>query len=213
MTSPELLSRDATVYIVDDDAAVRDALSLLLGVRGFRTASFASAESFLASHRPGEVGCLLLDVRMPGMSGTELQSRLAAHGDPLPVIVITAHGDIPMARAALKAGAEDFLEKPIDEDALLQALRSALDRDSRRIQQAAESARFAERLNGLTLRERQVMDLVAEGRSNRETAQALGISLRTVEVHRARVMDKLGVRSVPELVRLAIAARPARTPL
>ncbi|HSD60729.1 MAG TPA: response regulator [Burkholderiales bacterium] len=212
MTVPELLSRDATVYIVDDDAAVRDSLALLLGVRGFRTACFASAESFLASHRPGEMGCLLLDVRMPGMSGLELQSRLAAQGDPLPVIVITAHGDIPMARAALKAGAEDFLEKPIDEDALLEALHSALDRDSRRIQQAAESARFAERLSGLTLRERQVMDLVAEGRSNRETAQALGISLRTVEVHRARMMDKLGVRSVPELVRLAIAARPARVP-
>lgn len=213
MTPPEQLSRDATVYIVDDDAAVRDALSLLLGVRGFRTASFASAESFLASHRPGENGCLLLDVRMPGMSGIELQSRLASQGDPLPVIVITAHGDIPMARAALKAGAEDFLEKPIDEDALLQALRSALDRDSRRIQQAAESARFTERLEGLTLRERQVMDLVADGRPNREIAELLGISLRTVEVHRARMMDKLAVRGVPELVRLVISARSAKKPV
>src|SRR5512134_491923 len=212
MTPVEQLARESTVYIVDDDAAVRDSLSLLLGVRGFRTACFASAESFLASHRPGEMGCLLLDVRMPGMSGIELQSRLVAQGDPLPVIVITAHGDIAMARAALKAGAEDFLEKPIDEEALLQALHSALDRDWRRIQQAAESARFAERVGGLTLRERQVMDLVSEGRSNREIAEALGISLRTVEVHRARMMDKLGVRSLPELVRLAIAVRPTDGP-
>src|SRR5512134_2406945 len=209
MAPLEQLAREATVYIVDDDAAVRDALSLLLGVRGFRTACFASAESFLASHRPGEMGCLLLDVRMPGMSGIELQAHLAAQGDPLPVIVITAHGDIPMARAALKAGAEDFLEKPIDEDSLLRALHSALDRDFSRRQRAMESARFAERLRGLTLRERQVMDLVADGRSNREIAEVLGISLRTVEVHRARMMDKLAVRGVPELVRVVIATRQA----
>jgi FixJ family two-component response regulator len=212
MTPVEHLARQATVYIVDDDAAVRDSLALLLGLRGFRTACFASAESFLASYRPGEMGCLLLDVRMPGMSGLELQAKLLAQGDPLPVIVITAHGDIAMARAALKAGAEDFLEKPIDEDALLQALHAALDRDSRRAQQATESAGFTERVRGLTLRERQVMELVAEGRANREIAQSLGISLRTVEVHRARMIDKLGVRSVPELVRLWIASRPAGRP-
>lgn len=208
----EQLAREATVYIVDDDAAVRDSLSLLLGVKGFRTACFASAESFLASHRPGEAGCLLLDVRMPGMSGLELQAELASRGDTLPVIIITGHGDVPMARAALKAGAEDFLEKPIDEESLLQAMGTALDRDSQRRRQAAEAGGFAERLRNLTLRERQVMELVAEGRANREIAEALGISLRTVEVHRARMIDKLAVRSVPELVRLVIATRADSTP-
>lgn len=208
----EQLAREATVYIVDDDAAVRDSLSLLLGVKGFRTACFASAESFLASHRPGEAGCLLLDVRMPGMSGLELQAELASRGDTLPVIIITGHGDVPMARAALKAGAEDFLEKPIDEESLLQAMSTALDRDSQRRRQVAEAGGFAERLRNLTLRERQVMELVAEGRANREIAEALGISLRTVEVHRARMIDKLAVRSVPELVRLVIATRADSTP-
>jgi FixJ family two-component response regulator len=212
MVPLEELAREATVYIVDDDAAVRDSLSLLLGVKGFRTACFASAESFLASHRPGDAGCLLLDVRMPGMSGLDLQAELASRGDPLPVIVITGHGDVPMARAALKAGAEDFLEKPVDEDSLLQALGAALNRDSRRRRQAAEAGGFAERLRGLTLRERQVMELVAEGRANREIAESLGISLRTVEVHRARMIDKLGVRSVPELVRLWIASRQPERP-
>ncbi|HET9699928.1 MAG TPA: response regulator [Burkholderiales bacterium] len=207
MSSLEQLAREATVFIVDDDAAVRDSLSLLLGVRGFRTACFASAESFLASHRGGEAGCLLLDVRMPGISGLDLQTELVKRGDPLPVIIITGHGDVPMARAALKAGAEDFLEKPVDEDSLLKAMTTALDRDSQRRRQAAEAGGFAERLRGLTLRERQVMEMVAEGRANREIAEALGISLRTVEVHRARMIDKLGVRSIPELVRLVIASR------
>lgn len=207
MDSLEQLAREATVFIVDDDAAVRDSLSLLLGVKGFRTACFASAESFLASHRAGEAGCLLLDVRMPGISGLDLQAELVKRGDPLPVIIITGHGDVPMARAALKAGAEDFLEKPVDEDSLLKAMTTALDRDSQRRRQAAEAGGFAERLRGLTLRERQVMEMVAEGRANREIAEALGISLRTVEVHRARMIDKLGVRSVPELVRMVIASR------
>ncbi|HEX6828368.1 MAG TPA: response regulator transcription factor, partial [Burkholderiales bacterium] len=133
------LAREATVYVVDDDAAVRDAVALLLGLRGFRTACFSTAESFLASHKPGIVGCLLLDVRMPGMSGLELQSELDARGDPLPVIIVTGHGDVPMARTALKAGAEDFLEKPIDEERLLQALGAALDRDYRRRQKAGEA--------------------------------------------------------------------------
>jgi FixJ family two-component response regulator len=146
------------------------------------------------------------------MNGLELQTELAGRGDPLPVIMITGHGDVPMARAALKAGAEDFLEKPIDEESLLQAMATALDRDSHRRRQATEAGGFAERLRGLTLRERQVMEMVAEGRANREIAETLGISLRTVEVHRARMIDKLGVRSVPELVRLVIAARGGASP-
>lgn len=200
---------EPTVFIVDDDAAVRDSLALLLGLKGYRTVCFASAEAFLSVYRPGEPGCLLLDVRMPGMDGLELQALLAQRGDRLPVIVITAHGDVPMARAVLKAGAEDFIEKPIDDETLLRTLGSVLEREGQRQEAAVRAARLGERIGQLTERERQVMELVAEGRHNREIGEQLGISPRTVEVYKARMMDKLQVSGLPELVRFLIESRPS----
>lgn len=205
---PESSRPEPTVFIVDDDAAVRDSLALLLGLKGYRTVCFASAEAFLSVYRSGEPGCLLLDVRMPGMDGLELQSLLAERGERLPVIVITAHGDVPMARAVLKAGAEDFIEKPIDDETLLRTLGSVLEREGQRQEAAARSARLGERIGQLTERERQVMELVAEGRHNREIGELLGISPRTVEVYKARMMDKLQVSGLPELVRFLIESRP-----
>jgi len=203
---------EATVFIVDDDAAVRDSLALLLGLKGFRSVSLDSAEAFLSVYRPGQPGCLLLDVRMPGMSGLELQSRLAEQGHPIPIIIITAHGDVGMARAALKAGAEDFLEKPLDTEVLVETLHGVLDRVGRRQQESARMADWLQRVERLTARERQVMELVAEGHSNREIGESLGISPRTVEVYKSRMTEKLQVRNLSELIRLWIASRGPQLP-
>jgi len=200
---------EQTVFIVEDDAAVRDSLGLLLGLQGFRTQSFSCAEDFLRIYQPSWAGCLLLDVRMPGMDGLELQESLRRQGLALPVIIMTAHGDITTVRTALKSGAVDFLEKPVDPAALLAAVRTALDADAARRRTALEAEGARQRLSVLTARERQVMELVAKGCHNREIAETLGISPRTVEVHKARVMEKLQVQSVPELVRIVLRAPPA----
>jgi two-component system response regulator FixJ len=204
-----MTSAEQTVFIVEDDAAVRDSLGLLLGLQGFRTQSFSCAEDFLRIYRPSWAGCLLLDVRMPGMNGLELQESLRRQGLALPVIIMTAHGDITTVRTALKSGAVDFLEKPVDPAALLAAVRTALDADAARRRAALEAEGAKQRLSVLTARERQVMELVAKGCHNREIAETLGISPRTVEVHKARVMEKLQVQSVPELVRIVLRAPPA----
>jgi len=201
MAGPEF-----TVCIVDDDAPVRDALALLLGVRGYRTAVFADAESFLGAWRPDWRGCLLLDLRMPGMDGLELQKRLQAAGSRLPVIVMTAHGDVLSAREAFRAQAMDFLEKPLDHARLLAAIEEARERQSAENAALDDGRAFAARLASLTPREREVMDLVVSGRHNREVAELLGISPRTVEVHKARVMQKLQVDNIPQLVRLSLQA-------
>jgi len=201
------VSAPQIVYIVDDDAGVRESLSLLLGLKGFRTRAFASAGGFLEACRPEWSGCLLLDLKMPGMGGLELQAELASRGIALPVIVVTAHGDVASARASFKAGALDFVEKPIDDEALLATIRTALERDSRVRAESAESAQMAERMARLTPREREVLDLVAEGRHNREIAAALDISPRTVEVYKSRLMEKLQVRRLPDLVRLVMRLR------
>jgi FixJ family two-component response regulator len=193
-----------TVFIVDDDAGVRDSLAMLLELKGFHTRTFAAADAFLAEYRPEWPGCLVLDLRMPGMSGLELQAELARRGSTLPVIIITAHGDVATTRSALKGGAVDFIEKPIDDEALVAAIAAALDRDARERGRARAAAGTAERLARLTAREREVLALVAEGRHNREIAVALGISPRTVEVYKARMMEKLQVRRVPDLVRLVL---------
>ncbi len=195
---------EATVFIVDDDAAVRDSLALLLGLRGCRTAVFASAEDFLATWKPQWSGCLLVDMRMSGMSGLELQARLAEAGSSMPVIIITAHGDAASARAALKGDAVDFLEKPLDDNQLMQAVQAALNQlEVRRTQVEARRAVEA-RICRLTARERQVMELVARGFHNREVAEALGISPRTVEVYKARLMEKANLRNISEVIRLAM---------
>ena len=204
-----MTSAEQTVFIVEDDAAVRDSLGLLLGLQGFRTQSFSCAEDFRRIYQPSWAGCLLLDVRMPGMNGLELQESLRRQGLALPVIIMTAHGDITTVRTALKSGAVDFLEKPVDPAALLAAVRTALDADAARRRTALEAEGARQRLSVLTARERQVMELVARGCHNREIAETLGISPRTVEVHKARVMEKLQVQSVPELVRIVLRAPPA----
>jgi two-component system, LuxR family, response regulator FixJ len=200
---------EQTVFIVEDDAAVRDSLGLLLGLQGFRTQAFSCAEDFLRVYQPSWAGCLLLDIRMQGMSGLELQKSLQQQSVGLPVVIMTAHGDIATVRTALKTGAVDFLEKPVDPDALLAAIRSALDADAALRRAARETEGTRQRLSVLTARETQVMELVAKGCHNREIATTLGISPRTVEVHKARMMEKLQVQSVPELVRIVLRAPPA----
>jgi RNA polymerase sigma factor (sigma-70 family) len=196
-----------TVFVVEDDEAVRSSLRTLLRLKGFPADAFASAEEFLAAWRREWTGCLVVDLRMPGMSGLELLTRLRELGCDLPAIVITAHGDVANTRSSFRAGAVDFFEKPVDNEALLRAIREALDRSAERSREARERERLGELLARLTAREREVLDLVAAGRHNREIAGALGISPRTVEVYKARMMEKLQVRRVPDLVRLVLRAR------
>jgi len=197
---------EQTIFIVDDDAAVRDSLALLFGLRGHRTAIFCSAEDFLAAWRKEWRGCVVLDVKMGGMSGLDLQGKLAEQGSQLPIVMITAHGDTASARAALKSGAVDFLEKPLDEAQLLPAIEAALARDSRHRAEHEFGEEAASRLARLTTRERQVMELAAAGRHNREIGESLGISPRTVEVYKARLMEKLQARNLSELIRFALVA-------
>jgi FixJ family two-component response regulator len=191
------------VYIVDDDAAVRDSLSLLLSLRGYRTATFACAEAFLEALQPDWAGCVLADLRMPGMSGLELQQALAERGVPLPVVIVTAHGDVASARAAFQAHAVDFLEKPFDDAGPAAAVEACFSRERERLATGEVTRRRAESLAMLTDREREVLALLVLGLHNRDVAERLGISPRTVEVHKARIMAKLGARNLAELIRLA----------
>lgn len=193
------------VFIVDDDASVRDALSLLLSLRGYTTATFASAEDFLGALQSNWRGCVVADIRMPGMSGLELQRTLRERGPTLPMIVMTAHGDVAAARQAFLADAVDFIEKPFDGEQLLAAIESAL--TGLRSAGTAQSAAVAAALGPLSAREREVMSLMVKGLHNRRIAEELGISPRTVEVHKARVMEKLGVRNLVDLVRLVDQGR------
>ncbi|MDP2833510.1 MAG: response regulator [Pseudomonadota bacterium] len=195
---------ETIITIVDDDDAVRDSLALLLNFRGFRCRSYASAEDCLAAWSPDWRGCLLLDLRMGGMDGLTLQQALAERGSHLPVVFLTGHGDIAHARAALKAGAVDFLEKPYTEGALLEAVREAVARDVRQHAVHTYSEEIAARMARLSERERQVMDLAVAGKPNREIAVLLEISPRTVEVFKARMMEKMQARSLPELVRMCL---------
>lgn len=191
-----------TVYIVDDDASVRDSLALMLGLSGYSTALFADAEAFLAAWQPQWSGCVVADLRLPGRTGIELQAELRARASSLPFIIITAHGDVPTARIAFQAAAVDFLEKPFDHAQLRAAIESAFSMEGRRLQRAAEAARLAV----LTAREREVLEHAAQGLHAKEIAARLGISPRTVEVHKTRIMQKLGVRNVAELVRFALSS-------
>jgi two-component system response regulator FixJ len=199
------MSGTATVHVVDDDAAVRDSLRMLLEVSGFAVRTFASASAFLAS-RPTGLGCVLTDVRMPEIDGLALLRRLREQGVQLPVIVMTGQGDIAIAVQAMKAGAIDFLEKPFEDATLLEAIGKA-QKQSERLQEVAEaSAEAAARLAALTPREREVFDLLVTGLPNKAIANTLGASPRTIEVHRARVFEKLKANSLPDLVRLVLAA-------
>jgi len=197
---------EPVVTLVDDDEAVRDSLALLLNFRGYRARAFASAEACLQAWRPDWRGCLLLDLRMGGMDGLALQQALTQRGSTLPIVFLTGHGDLAHARAALKSGAVDFLEKPYEEAALLAAVSEAMERDHSQYAAHTHVAEIAARIERLSERERQVMDLVVAGKPNREIAAELGISPRTVEVFKARMMEKMQARSLPELVRMAMAA-------
>jgi RNA polymerase sigma factor (sigma-70 family) len=198
--------RGATVFIVDDDPAMRDSLSVMLQLLGYATGTFASAEDFLAAWREDMAGCVIADLRLPGKSGLDLQTELRARGSRLPVVIITAHGDVPSARAAFQADALDFLEKPFDDTELCAAIERGLGRETRRVASAQAGAELESKLARLTPREREVLALVGNGRHAKEIAASLKISPRTVEVHKARLMTKLGARNVAELVRFALAA-------
>jgi RNA polymerase sigma factor (sigma-70 family) len=198
------MASELTVFIVDDDASVRDALALLLGIQGFRIAVFSSAESFLAAWRREWNGCLLTDIRMPGMDGLALQQELADRDCRIPVIIITGHGDVELARQAFRAKAYDFLEKPFDDVKLVNAIEGAFVEASALLAHSQRNATLARSLASLTPREREVMELVVRGKHNREIGPALGISARTVEVHKARLMGKLGVDNVADLVRISM---------
>lgn len=194
-----------TVYIVEDDAAMRDSLSLMLGLLGFRTVSFESAEAFLDTYRDDWVGCVVADLKLPGMSGLELQADLRARGKKLPFVIITGHGDVKSARAAFQSEAVDFIEKPFDEAELRLAIEKGFDRETVRIERVETGSDQALKLAKLTLREREVLELVGRGLHAKEIAASLNISARTVEVHKARLMAKLEARNVSELVRFALA--------
>ena len=193
---------EQTVFLVDDDKAIGEALCDLLDAAGFTARSFASAEEFLDAWNPSMAGCLVLDVRLPGMSGMELQSRLAAAKIALPIVVITAHGDIPMVRKALKAGAVEFLTKPFQDDELLTAVEQAftLDLERRRQNKIAESVRA--RIQSLSERERQVIALVTTGLTNREIAEKLYLSVVTVKLYRRQAMEKMRADSLADLVKI-----------
>lgn len=203
------------VHVVDDDDAVRDSLTLLLEAAGFAVRTYGSATALLGAAM-GAVGCVVTDVRMPEMDGLELQRRLAETGARLPVIVMTGHGDVPIAVEAMRAGAADFLEKPFDDEQLLASVRRAIAASERVRDETEAAADIAARLTSLTPREREVLEKLVEGLPNKTIAYDLGSSPRTVEVHRARVMEKMGARSLPELVRMTIAvsghgpAKPSR---
>jgi two-component system response regulator FixJ len=197
----------ATVFVVDDDPAVRKSLETLLKSVGLNVETFRSAQEFLAGYDAARPGCLVLDVRMPGMSGLELQRTLRERGLDIPTIIVTGHGDVPVAVRALKDGALEFLEKPFSKQILLEYISQALKRDAAGRDRRGQHQELAARLARLTDRERQVMDLVVAGKVSKEVAAALGLSKKTVDVHRARVMQKLRVESVAELVELVVTSR------
>jgi two-component system response regulator FixJ len=196
----------AIVHIIDDDDAVRDSLALLLDTAGYGARTHASASDFLALAPSLGGGCILTDVRMPDLDGLALQRRLTEAGVTTPVIVMTGHADVPIAVAALKAGAVDFLEKPFDDERLIAAVQAALATSQAARRQVEAAADITARLANLTPREREVLNLLVEGHPNKVIAYDLGSSPRTVEVHRARVMDKMGARSLAELVRMVLTA-------
>ena len=195
------------VHVIDDDAPVREGLKLMLELSGYEVQVYSSAELFLGALRPGERGCIILDLRLPGMSGTELQAELRLRSIELPIVFLTAYGDIPMTVSAVKAGASDVLVKPVDSDRLLERIEEVL-RDT--AQREAGTAETRGRLQALTTREREVLVLAAGGMSNKDIAARLGISFRTVEVHRGHVMQKTQATNVVELMKLVASAQRAK---
>lgn len=195
-------SEEAVIYVVDDDDAIRDSLRFLLKSVGLQSETYASAAEFLESFDPARHGCLIADIRMPGMSGLELQEELNRRHVEIPIIIITGHGDVPMAVNAMKAGATDFIQKPFRDQDLIDRIHKALQIDQERSLSRREELSIRRRLETLTPRETEVMEMVVKGCANKVIALDLGVSQRTVELHRARVMHKMGVRALADLVRL-----------
>lgn len=198
---------DAVIFVVDDDQAMRESLEFLLASAGLEVESFASAREFLDGYKPGRSGCLLVDVRMPGMSGLALQEALSERGVRLPVIFMTAHADVPMAVRAMRGGALDFIEKPFDDGALLERLHRALELEAAERREVFERRRIEARLSSLSPREREVLELVVEGLRNKQIASRLNLSIKTIELHRSRLMEKMEAGNVADLVRMATQAR------
>ena len=194
---------DAIVFVVDDDEGMRQSLKNLIGSVGLQVKVFASAQEFLRSKLTDVPGCLVLDVRLPGLSGLDLQKRMAEAGIEIPIIFITGHGDIPMTVQAMKAGAVEFLTKPFRDQDLLDAIQQALEHDRKTREQRAEIEKLRSRLDSLTPREREVMGLVVAGLLNKQIAGELGTSETTIKIHRHQVMEKMGAGSLAELVRMA----------
>ncbi|MDF1692433.1 MAG: response regulator transcription factor [Zhongshania sp.] len=197
---------EATVYLVEDDDAVRDSLQMVLESVGHTVASYSRADTFLDDYSVDMAGCLVLDIRMPGMNGMELQRQLNTRNSILPIIFVTGHGDVPMAVDAMQRGAVDFVQKPYREEELLGKIQQAIAADVENRADLEEKHKIRAKLTDLTPRETQVMELMIEGKANKVIAYDLDISQRTVEIHRARVMEKMGVRSLAHLVRMVMAA-------
>ncbi len=198
------LAKKGTVYVVDDDEAVRDSLQWLLEGKDYRVRCFESAEAFLSRYDPREVACLIADIRMSGMSGLEMQDRLLERKSPLPIIFITGHGDVPMAVDAMKKGAMDFIQKPFKEDDLVNLVVRMLDHANETFAGHLQAASRDALLSKLTSREAQVLERIVAGRLNKQIADDLGISIKTVEAHRANIMEKLNANTVADLLKIAL---------
>ena len=205
-----LIPKRGTVYVVDDDEAVRDSLQWLLEGKDYRVRCFDSAESFLSRYDAREVACLLVDIRMGGMTGLELQDRLLERKSPLPIVFITGHGDVPMAVNTMKKGALDFIQKPFNEDDLLSLVEQMLDRAREAFAGHQQAASRDALLSKLTGREAQVLERIVAGRLNKQIADDLGISIKTVEAHRANIMEKLNANTVADLLKIALGQTPAK---
>lgn len=202
-----LIPKKGTVYVVDDDEAVRDSLQWLLEGKDYRVKCFDSAATFLARLDVREMACLIADIRMPGMSGLELQDRLVERKSPLPIVFITGHGDVPMAVATMKKGAMDFIEKPFQESELLSVVERMLESARGAFNQHQEQASRDALLSRLTARETQVLERIVAGRLNKQIADDLGISIKTVEAHRANIMEKMSANTVADLLKIALGAK------
>lgn len=202
------MSNEPTVFVVDDDEEVRESIRWLIESVGLAVQTFASAQAFLDAYDPDQPGCVVLDVRMPEISGLELQKKLLARGIEIPTIIVSAYGSVAVAVDAMKHGAVDFIEKPFSDQALLDRIQQAIEKDRQQRRRKAQQAELAARIDVLTSREREVMDLVVIGKPTKRIAIDLGISPKTVEAHRSHIMQKMATESLAELVRLAVAARP-----
>lgn len=196
------INQEATVFVVDDDPAIRKSLRWLIESVGLKVQTHELANEFLESYSPDSPGCLVLDVRIPGMSGLELQEKLRERGYDIPVIIVSGYGDVPMAVRAMKAGAIDFLEKPVSDQVLLDYIQKGIAQDIKNKQARLQNKELIERKDSLTRREREVMEYVVAGFSSREIAEKLNVSFKTVEAHRAKIMKKMQVKSVPKLIQM-----------